>query len=164
MSAQHEQIKAAMYAWQQEIMAGNLAFEHGRFQTANQRYESSLAWLLQAQTEIFGDNNPPVAWIADQYIPALVVSYLNIVDCTIAQHDAESACESLIEAHLQLHGCAFALAAKQTQPENYCLCEHISQLKQQTYSFAKRYAHRPELIAKLNHAMQVEPLADQLIH
>ncbi|CCQ12585.1 hypothetical protein PALB_35240 [Pseudoalteromonas luteoviolacea B = ATCC 29581] len=169
MIIKHEQIKEAMLAWQQDIVAGNFAFEHGQFFAANRRYLSSLSQLLLIQSRIFnvnsfGENKLPLNWIADQYVPALMVSYLNMVDCSIAQNDAETACDVLVEGHLQLNACAFGLAQQQTSEDGYCLCEHISALKQQTYSFAQRFAHRPELIAKINHAMQIAPFEGQSIH
>jgi hypothetical protein len=155
-------IQEAMTLWQQEITAGNFAFEHGRFQQANQRYACGLDVLLSLQSHHLSYESPPTAWVVDQFVPALVVSFLNIVDCNLAQGNAELACDCLVQGHIQLQSFAANLALK--QDNEYCVCHHVSQLMHQTYLFSQRYAHRPELIEKLNHAMQTAPMQGQSLH
>jgi len=149
MDTNNTLIQQAMFTWQNTICEGNNAFENNHYITADKLYQDSLEHLADIGGFITSNTPPPTSWVIDQFVPALVVSYLNLVDSSMAQGKHEIACDFLVEGYNVVCGCGHGLL-NATQDENhYLFSKHLSQLQHHSFAIRKHLAQSPSLLNKL---------------
>lgn len=157
-------IHNVMQIWQQHVSKGNQAFDSCQFSYANLFYADCLTALEQVEAEIESDSPPPDAWIVDQYIPAVVVSYLNLVDSNIAQQNINNACDLLVEGYKSVCKCAAHIFTSTQSSHQLLVLKHLSQLKHHCFVLLKQYGDDANIASKLNTIMNTISAQNNTIH
>ncbi|MDE3270411.1 hypothetical protein AAEU29_11640 [Pseudoalteromonas sp. SSM20] len=153
-----------MYHWQVNICEGNLAFELNHYSKAIKFYEQCLQQLALIEKEIYSNSAPPSAWIIDQYLPALIVSYLNIIDSHLADKHIEKACNLLEKGYEKARICTDTCLKKSDMQLRNVALRHLSQLKQYAFMLAKQVSQQPVLLAKLKTITNTQTILNNTIH
>lgn len=154
----------SMQYWQLNVSEGNAAFASNQFARAALHYQAGLHELLSIERFIHCDSPPPKAWIIDQYLPALIVSYLNLCDSKLAQNKIESACELLeIGYQTALNFATSCVQKSDFQLQNSAL-RHLSKLKKYAFILAKQLADKPSSLLKLNTIINTHTIINHNIH
>lgn len=149
MDTNNTLIQQAMLTWQNTICAGNSAFENNRYIVADRLYQDCLEHLASIGGFITSNTPPPASWIVDQFVPALVVSYLNLVDSSMAQGKHNTACDFLIEGYNVVCDCANCLMNTREDENHYLFSKHLSQLQHHSFTIRKHLTQSPSLLTKL---------------
>ncbi|KZN69255.1 hypothetical protein [Pseudoalteromonas luteoviolacea] len=144
-------LEYALAPWQYAIKSGNQAFQHGEFNSARDRYQSALnlaGHLLErfVNSEVCDEQLVAI----EHCCPALVVAAHNLADCFIALSNPERACEQLIEVHSAMLNLVQHASVEIVE----IACHHLHRTRQELINFASCHPHLPELIEKVNAAME----------
>jgi hypothetical protein len=142
-------IQQVMRSWQNTICEGNAAFENNRYIVADKFYQDCLEHLASIGGFITSNTPPPASWIVDQFVPALVVSYLNLVDSSMAQGKHNTACDFLVEGYNVVCDCAHCLINTSEDENHYLFSKHLSKLQHHSFAIRKHLTQSPSLLTKL---------------
>jgi len=164
MSSRNVIIQKAMRSWQDIVCEGNTAFANCHYVAADQFYLDGLGQLAEVGNFLTSNSPPPTSWIVDQFVPALVVSYLNLVDSSMAQDKPENACDFLIEGYNVVCDCAHCLLNTEHTENHYLFSKHLAQLQHHSFSIRKHLSDNPELISKLEKLTEPYSVTNVTIH
>jgi coenzyme F420-reducing hydrogenase delta subunit len=148
----NDYVDLALSPWQNNILAGNNAYQRGAFLEARDKYMA--AWtlathLLDQFCKVRVDNN--VLSAIEHCCPAVVVAAHNLSDCYLAMGQATQACHKLCDAHelvsnLRLHP---------DEDIARIASHHLNKTRQELLHFASHHPHFPELIVQVNSSINI---------
>ncbi|ESP94524.1 MULTISPECIES: hypothetical protein [Pseudoalteromonas] len=154
-------LEYALAPWQYAIKTGNHAFQHGKFDSARDKYQSALN-LAGHLLEQFVKSKPCDEQLTaiEHCCPALVVAAHNLADCFLALSNPERACKQLIEVHLVILNLVENASIEIVE----IACHHLHKTRQELINFASCHPHLPELIEKVNTAMEGGFTRPHIVH